>query len=242
MRYLVAAAIWGVVFGSVFGPHPARDDTAQPSLLVRACQAMDQPENAAIACRRAIASGRWTGAKAAWAWTNLGLANAAQRRFLAAIKAYDRALEAVPDYAPALANRGNAHAALGDMLSALADHDRALALEPDNPSAWMNRGADREDLGQYRAALEDYAQAIKLDPRHRGAHIGLATARCKLGQAKASAEARLRAVEKGLIDAKALQVTLQDEGFYKGAIDGIFGKGSRAALRAWTRAGCVAPA
>ena len=35
---------------------------------------------------------------------------------------------------------------------------------------------------------------------------------------------------------------LQAEGFYKGAIDGLFGKGSRAALWAWTRNGCLAGA
>ena len=209
---------------------------------VTACQDISQPTTAVTACKAAIDSGTWTGRDAAWAWNNLGLALAAERRFLAAISAYSKALELDPDNVAALGNRGNARAALGDMIPALADHSRVVELDPKNASAWHNRGADHEDMGQYKNALADYNQAIALDPAHVGAHIGRATANCKMGRVKTSAQARLDAVSKGLIDATELQVQLQKEGFYRGKIDGVFGKGSRAALRAWTRKGCLAPA
>lgn len=219
--------------------NPEARPTPEIDPLVRDCQAIDTPASALVACQTAIASGKWTGRDLAWAWNNLGLAHAAERRFLAAITAYTKALALDPNYAPALANRGNAHAALGDLIPALADHERVVDLTPDDASAWQNRGADHEDMGQYKKALADYDQAIKLDPRHRAAHIGRATANCKLGRTKTSAKHRLVAITKGLIDPTEMQITLQSEGFYKGKIDGIFGKGSRAALRNWTRRGCL---
>lgn len=218
-------------------PSVAPAPVADP--MVRDCQAIGTPASALAACQTAIASGKWTGRDLAWAWNNLGLAHATERRFLAAITAYTKAVALDPDYAPALGNRGNAHAALGDLIPALADHDRVVALTPDDASAWHNRGADHEDMGQYKKALADYDQAIKLDPRHRGAHIGRATANCKLGRTKTSAKHRLAAITKGLVDPTEMQLVLQKEGFYRGKIDGIFGKGSRAALRQWTRKGCL---
>ncbi|MEM7061095.1 MAG: tetratricopeptide repeat protein [Pseudomonadota bacterium] len=238
-RRLVAAG--GVLFAWSFGGPPvqAAEAAVPPNPVITPCQAITTPAQAITACEAAIASGRWSGKDLAWAWNNLGLAQAAERRFLAAIKAYDEALALDPDYAAALANRGNTHAALGDLIPALADHERVVALTPKDASAWMNRGADHEDMGQYKKALADYNQAIKLDPDHRGAHIGRATANCKLGRSKTSAKHRLAAITKGLIDPTEMQVVLQKEGFYRGKIDGIFGKGSRAALRQWTRKGCL---
>ena len=209
---------------------------------VMSCQDLSDPVAAVSACGQAIAGGAWQGQDLAWAHNNRGLAHAAQGDLLAAIKDYDRAIELAPGYAPAYSNRGNARAVLGDMIRAHEDHEKALALDPGYVAAWHNRGVDREELGRYRDALEDYRKVISMAPDHRGSHIGLATANCKLGRVKASAEARLRAIEKGLLDATDMQLLLQAEGHYKGAIDGIFGKGSRAALWAWTRKGCLAGA
>lgn len=210
--------------------------------LVASCTGLALPEQAERACQTAIQSGVWQGAEQAWAWNNLGLARAARGDLLRAISAYSRALRLRPDYAPALSNRGNAHAALGDMEPALADHTRATEIDPDYTAAWHNRAVDLEELGRYREALDGYRRVLKLDPAHPGAHVGLATAACKLGRIKSAAEARIRAVAKGHIDPKQLQGLLQARGFYKGAIDGIFGKGSRRAVWAWTRAGCLPPA
>jgi len=65
-----------------------------------------------------------------------------------------------------------------------------------------------------------------------------AAAYCALGEVEASVEDRLRLLELGRFSARELQEFLKDRGFYEAAIDGIFGRGSRAALRAWTEAGC----
>ena len=206
------------------------------------CQDLSNPEAALAACAEAIESGTWKGADLAWAYNNQGLAHAARGDYLRAISSYSEALSLKPDFAPAYSNRGNAHAELGDMLKALADHEQAVSFDPGFVAARHNLAVDREQLGQYRAALQDYRAVIKMAPGHRGSHVGLATASCKLGRVKASAEARLRAIEKGVLDPTDMQVLLQTEGFYRGPIDGIFGKGSRAALWAWTRKGCLAGA
>lgn len=206
------------------------------------CQDLSDPQATIHACTQAIESGEWQDDAVAWAFNNRGLAHASLGDMLRAIADYDRALALDAEYAPAYSNRGNARAVLGDMIRAHEDHEKALALDPSYVAAWHNRGVDREELGRYRDALEDYRKAISLAPDHRGSHVGLATANCKLGRVKASAEARLRAIEKGLLDATEMQLLLQAEGFYRGPIDGIFGKGSRTALWAWTRTGCLAGA
>ena len=41
------------------------------------------------------------------------------------------------------------------------------------------------------------------------------------------------------IEAKPWQRFLKEQDFYKGPIDGLFGGGSKSALRAWARAACV---
>ena len=219
---------------------PALDAAATDA--VKACQMTEKPKAAEAACRSAIESGTWQGKEQSWAWNNLGLAQAAQARWRDALKAYDRALELAPNYAAALSNRGNVHAALGDMDRAFADHDRAVGLDPDYVAALHNRGVDHEEMGNPQAALADYRAVLKLAPGHKGAHIGLSTANCRLGRVKASAEARLVAIRKGHLDATTMQELLKRAGHYRGKIDGIFGKGSRAALWTWTRRGCLAPA
>ena len=206
---------------------------------IAACQ---QVETALQACSAIIEASTTQTDALAWAYNNRGIAAAAKGDLLAAIADYSKAIELAPDDASAWSNRGSAYASLGDLLPALADHEKALELAPGNASSWHNRGVDFEELGQHRKALADYAKAIELNPRHVGSHVGMATASCKLGRIKASANARLALVEKGLIPALQLQQILKDDGFYTGPLDGLFGRGSRAALRAWTRKGCLSHA
>ncbi|MEM7191066.1 MAG: tetratricopeptide repeat protein [Pseudomonadota bacterium] len=218
---------------------PAEGPKAAPNTAVEACQKVQEPKIAILACNALLAG---ADKDMAWAWNNLGLALAGRGDMISALEAYGNALSADPTFAPAYSNRGNAHAALGDMIPALADHSRAVEIDPKYVSAWHNRGVDHEEMGAYEKALADYRKALSLEPAHPGSLTGIATANCKLGRVTASAKARLAAIEKGGIDPTAFQRLLQTEGFYKGPIDGIFGKGSRAALRAWTWRGCLPPA
>lgn len=196
----------------------------------------DTPDLAA--CAAIIDGAKGQDSDLAWAYNNRGIAHAASGDFLNAIADYTSAIELAPDHPAAWSNRGSAYAFLGDLLPALADHEKALELAPTSASAWHNRGVDFEELGEHRKALADYQRAIALDPDHLGSHVGLATANCKLGRIKTSAKARLALIDKGLMPAIQLQQILKNDGYYKGPLDGVFGKGSRAALRAWTRKGC----
>ena len=207
---------------------------------VRLCSQQTDPGVAIVHCSRAVEAS--SGREAAWALNNRALAHAANGAYLEALADYDRAIATAPDFAPAWSNRGNAHAALGDMLKARADHEKALELDPGFIAARHNLAVDLEELGRYADALATYREGLKRAPNHKGSRIGLATASCKLGRVKTSAEARLEAIGSGALDAVGMQRMLQSQGYYRGAIDGIFGKGSRAALWAWTRAGCLASA
>lgn len=206
---------------------------------VAACQRISAPGPAIEACTAIISAPEAKAAGIAWAYNNRGLAHAQRGDYLAALSDYATAIARNAEFAPAFSNRGNAHAALGDMLRALEDHNRAIEIDPNYVSAWHNRGVDHEELGNPHAALNDYRKVLDIDPNHRGSRIGLATAACRLGRAKSSAEARLDAIRRGHIDPATFQRLLKQAGHYRGEIDGKFGKGSRAALRAWTRAGCL---
>lgn len=104
--------------------------------------------------------------------------------------------------------------------------------------AFNNRGVAYNHLGSWAAAAADYNQAVALFPEFGEALNGRANARCRLGEYEASVADRLRALDLGAFSATAAQVLLQEQGFYNGAIDGLFGTGSRAALLGWTKAGC----
>ena len=201
----------------------------------RLCTDLTNPIRAMSACTAEIQRN----ANAAWAFNNRGLARRAAGDPLGALADFDKAIALRPDFAAAYNNRGTLHADLGDLLPALADHERALALEPGYVAAMHNRAVDLEELGRLTQALEAYQAVRRADPAHGPSRIGIATVTCKLGRIKASGDARLAAIQGGALEAAAMQRILRDEGFYRGPIDGIFGKGSRAALRAWTRQGCL---
>ncbi|MEM7210589.1 MAG: tetratricopeptide repeat protein [Pseudomonadota bacterium] len=233
------AMVAGVTYAAL-GRAEAPATTEPPSeaeQLVLKCQRAD---TGVEGCTAAIQSGYWQGDALAWAYTNRGLAHAATGQMLSAIADHSEAIKLRPDDPAGWTNRGNAHAVLGDLFAALKDHEMALDLAPTSASAWHNKAVDLEELGRHREALEGYRKALALDPGHRGSHLGLATASCKLSRVNASVKARLSMLERGLLDARAFQQQLKQDGFYGGPLDGLFGKGSRAALRAWTRKGCLA--
>ena len=104
--------------------------------------------------------------------------------------------------------------------------------------AYNNRGVAENRLGSHTAAVTDYNQALALLPDLPEALNGRANARCQLGEVESSIDDRMRALELGAFLATEAQEVLKAEGFYGGAIDGLFGPGSRAGLLGWTKAGC----
>lgn len=189
-------------------------------------------------CTRVIKSGELAGADLAWAFNNRGLAYEQVRRPERALGDYNTALLLDPDYAVGFNNRGNVLAAMGDLEGAIADHTRAIELQPDYAHAYYNRGADFEELGDMEAALRDYSRAVEADPDYTLARISRAAANCALGNVEETVQDQLQLLEIGHYTAEQMQQYLKDRNFYTGAIDGIFGRGSQGALRAWAEAGC----
>lgn len=189
-------------------------------------------------CTRIIKSEALTGKELAWAFNNRGLAYEQVRRPERALGDYNTALLLDPNYAVGFNNRGNVLASMGDIEGAVADHTRAIELDPEYAHAFYNRGADFEQLGDLEAAVRDYTRAIEADPEYAVALVSRAAANCALGAVDEAVADQLALLENGHFTAEQMQVYLKSRDHYGGSIDGIFGRGSRAALRSWVEAKC----
>lgn len=189
-------------------------------------------------CTRLIRAAPESEGNLAWVFNNRGLAFETVRNFERALADYNTALLLDPTYAVGYNNRGNVHARLGDLDAAIADHSQAVEIDPDYADAWYNRGADYEETGDLVSAVEDYTRALEADGDYIQALVGRAAALCKLGEVDRAVADRLELIERDYFEPRDLQEYLAATGFYEGAIDGLFGPGSRAALTRWTEAGC----
>jgi tetratricopeptide (TPR) repeat protein len=143
-------------------------------------------------------------------------------------------------------NRGIAYFKLGEHAQAIEDFDQALRLDPGYAYAYNGRGAAYNALawelyleGRNAEALADVDRALADRPDSAGiidtrAHVLAALGR--RGEALAEFE---RAMQAGKADfVRFYQEALAGHGYYKGAIDGAYGAGTRAALAACLDAGC----
>lgn len=127
---------------------------------------------------------------------------------------------------------------LGQPGDALADCLASRDLIPEEFQLFNSLSIVYRRLGRPDEALAAAQQAMDLAPDKHAAWNGRANARCDLGLYEESYSDRLKALDLGRFTAKGVQRLLKDKGYYKAKIDGDFGRGSRAALRAWTKAGC----
>jgi len=240
---LAAPAVLALLAAVPLAPMASAQD-AEPgegeSALVDGCRQSESPILRIEACTRLIeAREQGTGkGNPAWAFTNRALAYERTGRLERALADLNTALLLDPGYAVGYNNRGNLHFRMGNLESAIADHAQAVEIRPDYLEAWSNLGADYRAAGDLEDSVSALGQALEIDPDNIPALTDRAAALCELGEVEASVEDRLRLLELGRFSEEELQVFLQERGFYDGAIDGIFGRGSRAALRAWTAAGC----
>lgn len=189
-------------------------------------------------CTRIIKSEALSGKELAWAFNNRGLAYEQVRRPERALGDYNTALLLDPNYAVGFNNRGNVLASMNDIEGAIADHTRAIELDPDYAHALYNRGADFEQMGDFEAAVRDYSRALEVQPDYPAAQVSRAAAHCALGNVDEAVADQLALLESGHFTAVQMQEYLAERDFYKSRIDGIFGRGSRGALRAWVEAKC----
>ncbi|MBT8081667.1 MAG: sulfotransferase [Gammaproteobacteria bacterium] len=103
----------------------------------------------------------------------LGSTLQSQGRFDEAVKAFDEAIRARPDFAEAYSNRGNALKGLGRFADSVGNYDKAITLKPDFADAYYNRANALKDLGELDAAIASYENALRLRPDLAPAHRNL---------------------------------------------------------------------
>ena len=102
-----------------------------------------------------------------------------------AVTLYKQAIEADPDYAPALNNLATAYLDLDESDLALAYVSQALKTDPKLASAYNNRGILRAIAGDVRRAEEDWRRALALEPGRREIIHNLATVQTHADDARA---------------------------------------------------------
>ena len=110
---------------------------------------------------------------AKFAWNMLGSSLSNERRYAAAIEAFNHAQALDPQNPRSYLNRGFVHYSTNNLEAAITDYTMALTLEPGTPLALNNRGLALFKAGQTNAALQDFNAAIDSSPRHLSRHLFL---------------------------------------------------------------------
>jgi tetratricopeptide (TPR) repeat protein len=98
-----------------------------------------------------------------------------------AIDAYQRAIDADPDFADAHCNLGAIHHQRDRRDEARACYERALRCDPSHVESNLNLAAILEEDERLEAALSHYKAALRADPLHIDAHLATALLYEKMG-------------------------------------------------------------
>ena len=102
-------------------------------------------------------------------------------RFVAAIAAYERAVDLDPNFAAAWTNLGSLLALTADLDRARDCFDQALRTDPDQPEAQCNLAELALRAGEIDVAISGFRQVLRTDPDQLEAHYGLARALLEVG-------------------------------------------------------------
>ena len=112
------------------------------------------------------------------AWDGVALGSP---HLLAAIAAYEEAVELDSRFAAAWTNLGSLLACTGDLERARDCFDQALRHDPDQPEAQCNLAELALRTGQVELAISGFRQVLRSDPDQLEAHYGLARALLEVG-------------------------------------------------------------
>ncbi len=112
------------------------------------------------------------------------------------------------------------------------------ASSPQDKEALLPRDAPLQAPGEVTRGLADFSRALQLSPDLSAALIGRAAAHCLLGQGEAAQADWRRFLAQNPMQVSQFQRELSEIGFYSGAVDGLVGPQSRAALAAFAEARC----
>jgi tetratricopeptide (TPR) repeat protein len=99
-----------------------------------------------------------------------------------AAQAYQKAVEAAPEWVEARINLGTAMYQMGRMSEAYEHFSIAAALEPENALAEFNFGCVLDQMGKTAEAIQHLSRAVELAPSLADGHLNLALAYEKCGQ------------------------------------------------------------
>ena len=104
----------------------------------------------------------------------LGLIYENGRKFKDAVSEYNRVIEKIPDFAPALYRRGCAqYAVLKKSKQGLNDLRRAGEVDPEFSAAFFQQAIILKIMKKRDEALESYRKCVALDPDNAAAHNNL---------------------------------------------------------------------
>jgi len=215
------AALVAAALGAFWLWGPAGDQTFN----YHACLNLEG-EVALKGCDEAIASGAFSGAKAADLYAMRGYQRHLKDDLPGALSDYGEAIKRDPRLTMAFNNRGNIYRDTGQYDQALADYDRALALNPDKPDPLASRGWIYHQKGEAERAKKDFEKALALNPEESlKAKVKDALAEieksdpdyetCETGSGNAAIEACNRAIESGKFNGANLAYLYNDRGYLR---------------------------
>ncbi len=125
---------------------------------------------------------RLTGISAVNSWMTLAEFHRDQGNTAAALKSYQRSIEADPTNPNRWMTVGKVYREIGQPADAISFFDKAVELQPDIAVSYMNLGAAYSDLGQFAKAIEFTRKAIAIQPDNATAHANLGAIYRKTGQ------------------------------------------------------------
>lgn len=99
-----------------------------------------------------------------------------------AVRHFDDAIRAKPDFIEAYVSRAEARRTLAQYEMSLEDCNRIIQIKPDEPRGYNCRGLSRQLLKQYDASLTDFTEAIRRNPNFAVAYANRGTTYNLLGQ------------------------------------------------------------
>ncbi|MFQ5625191.1 MAG: sulfotransferase [Methyloligellaceae bacterium] len=106
-------------------------------------------------------------------WSRFGGCLQDMRQYSAAVIAFERVVDLLPDDCGALIQLGTALNADGKVPEALASYEKAIQINPGYWQAHHGKGEQHVALGEFTLARESYRHALKLDPECAVAYLRL---------------------------------------------------------------------
>ncbi len=98
-----------------------------------------------------------------------------QEKASEAVRHFDDAIRAKPDFIEALVFRAEARRVLAQYELSMEDCNRIIQIKPDEPRGYNCRGLSRQLLKQFEASLPDFAEAIRRNPNFALAYANRGT-------------------------------------------------------------------